>query len=249
MIAPATQRGDAPRNHGHTFEKGCVDPRNSDQLNQSGIVPQPQKPVENDPASSGSNDPRKYGGASNTVFSAGHQYDDRIPHMDSSSPPQKCEGTSPAGERYDSPRDVYDGSSMDPVVPESQLHVSDFEWPPQYLPLPPAAQRFVAELEAVKRTGPSANSRYHDPEWTTLSEYKRSERAHAAMIEGKSFGVEAIYPCKDCKHAPDPCRMYHPILHEIAWRSGLEQGIVPGVGYSCSSCRARKRKGPPCNAS
>jgi hypothetical protein len=57
--------------------------------------------------------------------------------------------------------------------------------------------------------------------------------AHATLINGTVYGVQAVNPCDACLALNKSCRIYHEDIHTSDWRKQNNQD----VGYKCSNCR------------
>lgn len=104
------------------------------------------------------------------------------------------------------------------------------------------AQKFMEDYQkALTNTSSSSHTNFSSDDHQ--SKVIRSG-AHAAVIEGGVFGVEAVLPCSSCSRNGTLCLVYHPSMHLEPWKSDLKgQGKGSnnkhGVGESCSECRKK----------
>lgn len=109
------------------------------------------------------------------------------------------------------------------------------------------AQNYLEDYQkALTNTTPSSHT---NPSSDDLRSKFRRRIAHAAVVEGELFGVEAVLPCIYCSRKGTRCVVYHPSMHLEPWKrdlKGQSQGSSNrygvgkhGVEESCSECRKK----------
>jgi len=111
------------------------------------------------------------------------------------------------------------------------------------LPIGATAAQFLEDIEAIMLSGPPPDSRHYRRDYQLCSLNKRRAIAHALLLEGDIYGVEAIQACASCVRRGEVCRIYHPDMQILPWKGGLPNR-GKGVGMACAMCRTHGPASP-----
>ncbi|KAH7084543.1 hypothetical protein FB567DRAFT_529225 [Paraphoma chrysanthemicola] len=109
------------------------------------------------------------------------------------------------------------------------------------LPMGATALQFLIDHESMVSKGPPDDSRHYRRDYALCNTAKKRGIAHALLMDGDFYGVEASQPCVSCVKRGEKCRIYHPDMHVLPWKADLIDVNKRGVGAQCAMCRAKGR--------
>jgi hypothetical protein len=105
------------------------------------------------------------------------------------------------------------------------------------LPFGATAAQFLKDHAFMVLNGPPPDSRHYRRDYQLCNAAKKRAIAHALLMEGDFFGVEAEQPCASCVKRGEKCRIYHPDTQVLPWKAALKDVSKRGVGTACAMCR------------
>ncbi|KAH7072260.1 hypothetical protein BKA63DRAFT_578049 [Paraphoma chrysanthemicola] len=112
------------------------------------------------------------------------------------------------------------------------------------LPIGATALQFLIDHESMLSKGPPDDSRHHWRDYALCNTAKKRGIAHALLMDGDFYGIDASQSCASCVKRGEKCRIYHPDMQVLPWKADLIDVSKRGVGTQCAMCRV---KGPTPN--